>query len=68
LPPEEGEMLMIKRVLHNIEAQPESNQRELIFHSRWKLTTKTYNLIIDGGSYTTVTSIELVSKLNLATI
>ena len=34
LRPKEGEMLMIKRVLHAIEAPPEANQREQIFHSR----------------------------------
>jgi len=31
LPPEEGEMLMIKRALHATEAPPEASQREQIF-------------------------------------
>jgi len=68
LPIEEGEMLMIKRVLHVIEALSEANQREQIFHSRCKVVNKTCNLIINGGSCTNVASAELVSKLNLATI
>ena len=68
LPPEEGEMLMIKRVLHATEAPLEVNQREQIFHSRCKVANKTCNLIIDGGSCTNVASTEMVNKLNLATI
>jgi len=40
LPPEEGDMLMIKRVLHTTEAPPEANQREQIFHFRCKVATK----------------------------
>jgi len=65
LPPKEGEMLMIKRVLHSTEAPSEANQREQIFHSRCKVTNKTCNLIIDGASCTNVASTEMVSKLNL---
>jgi len=68
LPPEDGEMLMIKRVLHASEAPLEANQREQIFHSRCKEADKTCNLIIDEGSCTNVASIKMVSKHNLATI
>jgi len=68
LPPKEGEMLMIKRVLHTTEALLEASQREQIFHLTCKIASKTYNLIIDGGSCTNVASTEMVSKLNLATI
>jgi len=68
LPPEEGEMLMIRRVLHATEAPPEVSQIEQIFHSRCKVANKTYSLIIDGGSCTNVASTKIVSKLNLATI
>jgi len=68
LPPEESEMLMIRKVLHATEAPPEDNQMEQIFHSRCKVANKTCKLIIDGGSDTNVASTEMVSKLNLATI
>jgi len=33
LPPEEGENLMIRRVLHATKAPPEVSQRKQIFHS-----------------------------------
>jgi len=65
---EEEEVFMIKRVPHAIEALPEANQREQIFYSRCKVANKTCNLIIDGGGCTNVTSTEMVSKLNVATI
>ena len=68
LPPEEDEMVMIKRVLYAIEASSEVSQREKIFHSRCKVAGKTCNLIIDGGSCTNVASTEMNSKLNLTTI
>ena len=41
LPPEEGEMLMIRRALRATEAPVEANQREQIFHSRCKVANKT---------------------------
>jgi len=68
LPPKEGEMLIIRRVLHATEAPPKANQGEQIFHSRCKVANKTCNLIIYGGSCTNIASAEMVSKLNLATI
>jgi len=68
LPPEEGKMLMIKSVLYTTKIPPEANRREQIFHFRCKVANKTCNLISDGGSCTNVTSTEMVSKLNLATI
>ena len=37
LPPEEGEMLMIRRVLHATENTSNASQREQIFHSRCKV-------------------------------
>jgi len=44
LPLEEGEMLMIKGVLHATEALQETNQREQIFHSRCKAVDKTCDM------------------------
>ena len=64
---EEGEMLMIKRVLHATKDVLEANQRKHIFYSRCKVANKNSNLIINEGSYTNVAS-ELVAKLNIATI
>ena len=68
LPPEDGEMLMIRRLLHATEAPYKVSQREHILHSRCKVANKAYNLIIDRESYTNVASTELVDKLNLSTI
>ena len=56
LPPEEAEMLMIRRVLHATESTSDASQREQIFHSRCKVANKTCNLIVDGGSCTNVAS------------
>ena len=68
LPSKEGELLMLKRVLHATEAQLDANQREQIFHSRCKVASKTCNMIIGRGSCTNVASTKMISKLNLATI
>ena len=67
LPPKEGEMLVIKRVLHTTKVPLVANQKEQIFYSRYKVANKTWNVIIDGGSCTNVASTKMVSKLNLAT-
>jgi len=50
LPLEEGEMLMIRRILHATKAPPEVSQGEQIFYLRCKVANKTCNLILDGGS------------------
>jgi len=60
-PLEDGEMLMIKKLIHT---PLEANQMEQIFHSKCKVANKTGNLIIDGGDCTNVASTEMVSKLN----
>jgi len=67
-PLEEGEMLMIKRVLHVIDVPPKASQMEQIFHSTCKVAHNTCNLIVDGESRTNVASTKMVSKLNLVTI
>ena len=59
---------MIKNVLNATEAPPETSQREQIFHSRCMIANKSFNLIMDRGSYTNATFTGMVSKLNLATI
>jgi len=41
LPLEEGEMLMIKRVIHATKVPPKARQREQIFHPRCKVAHKT---------------------------
>lgn len=62
--PETGELLVIRRALSTL-FDPETIQRENIFHSRCTINSKVCSLIIDGGSCTNVTSKYLVDKLGL---
>ncbi|KAL1204567.1 RNA-directed DNA polymerase-like protein [Cardamine amara subsp. amara] len=62
--PETGELLVIRRVLSTLH-DPETIQRENIFHSRCTINSKVCSLIIDGGSCTNVASKYLVDKLGL---
>ncbi|NEY13646.1 hypothetical protein DDE04_09090 [Bifidobacterium pseudocatenulatum] len=63
---DEGEMLMIRRVLSS-EAKLEEEQRENLFRTRCTIQNKVCGVIIDSGSCTNVASTTLVEKLNLAT-
>ncbi|KAG7556876.1 Integrase catalytic core [Arabidopsis suecica] len=62
--PETGEILVIRRTLSAL-FDPETIQRENIFHSRCSINSKVCSLIIDGGSCTNVASKYLVDKLGL---
>ncbi|KAL1194506.1 RNA-directed DNA polymerase-like protein [Cardamine amara subsp. amara] len=62
--PETGELLVIRRVLSTLH-DPETIQRENIFHSRCTINSKVCSVIIDGGSCTNVASKYLVDKLGL---
>ncbi|XP_024010454.1 uncharacterized protein LOC112085470 [Eutrema salsugineum] len=62
--PEVGEMLVIRRSLGAL-SDPETLQRENIFHTRCSIGNKVCSLIIDGGSCTNVASKYLVDKLGL---
>ncbi|MDN4193085.1 hypothetical protein DDE03_10970, partial [Bifidobacterium longum subsp. longum] len=63
---DEGEMLMIRRVLSS-EAKLEEEQRDNLFRTRCTIQNKVCGVIIDSGSCTNVASTTLVEKLNLAT-
>ncbi|KAL1203462.1 RNA-directed DNA polymerase-like protein [Cardamine amara subsp. amara] len=62
--PETGELLVIRRALSTL-YDPETIQRENIFHTRCTVNTKVCSLIIDGGSCTNVARKYLVDKLGL---
>ena len=62
--PETGELLVTRRALSTL-FDPETIQRENIFHTRCSVDHKVCSLIIDGGSCTNVASKYLVDKLGL---
>ncbi|KAF8054126.1 hypothetical protein N665_1346s0001 [Sinapis alba] len=62
--PDEGELLVTRRVLSAM-FEPETIQRENIFHTKCTIDSKVCSLIIDGGSCTNVASKYLVDKLGL---
>ncbi|KAF8095701.1 hypothetical protein N665_0325s0004 [Sinapis alba] len=62
--PEAGELLVTRRALSAL-FDPETVQRENIFHTRCSIEHKVCSLIIDGGSCTNVASKYLVDKLGL---
>uniref|UniRef100_A0A0D3A938 CCHC-type domain-containing protein n=2 Tax=Brassica TaxID=3705 RepID=A0A0D3A938_BRAOL len=62
--PETGELLVTRRALRTL-FDPETIQRENIFHTRCSIDHKVCSLIIDGGSCTNVASKYLVDKLGL---
>ncbi|XP_024014856.1 uncharacterized protein LOC112088827 [Eutrema salsugineum] len=64
--PDTGELLVIRRALSAL-VDPETVQRENIFHTRCTVHNKVCSLIIDGGSCTNVASKLMVDKLGLET-
>ncbi|XP_048627321.1 uncharacterized protein LOC125596017 [Brassica napus] len=62
---ETGELLVTRRSLSAL-FDPETVQRENIFHTRCSVEQKVCSLIIDGGTCTNVASKYLVDKLGLA--
>ncbi|KAF8047244.1 hypothetical protein N665_3134s0001 [Sinapis alba] len=62
--PDEGEILVTRRALSAM-FEPDTIQRENIFHTRCTIDSKVCSLIIDGGSCTNVASKYLVDKLGL---
>ncbi|XP_048630695.1 uncharacterized protein LOC125604315 [Brassica napus] len=62
---ETGELLVTRRSLSAV-FDPETVQRENIFHTRCSVEQKVCSLIIDGGSCTNVASKYLVDTLGLA--
>jgi len=67
LPPKEGDLLMIRRLMGSLCKDRNDTQRENIFHYRCLMNGKVFSLIIDGGSCTNVASTRLVEKLGLKT-
>jgi len=67
-PHEEGQLLMIKRLLGGQSCDLSQSQREKIFHTRCKVLDKTFSLIMDNRSCCNCCSTRLVFKLNLTII
>ncbi|KAH1194019.1 hypothetical protein GmHk_19G054917 [Glycine max] len=65
-PQEEGDLLMVRRLLRGQSYDLTQSQRENIFHTRCKIFYSTCSLIIDSGSCCNCCSTRLVSKLSLA--
>jgi len=66
LPLEEGDLLMVWRLMENLCKDRDNTQRKKI-HSRCLVNGKVCSLIIDGGSCTNVASTRLMEKLGLKT-
>ena len=67
-PHEEGNLLMVRRLLGGQSCDLSQSQRDNIFHTRCKILDKTCSLIVDSGSCCNCCSTRLVSKLNLIII
>ncbi|KAL1199259.1 RNA-directed DNA polymerase-like protein [Cardamine amara subsp. amara] len=63
--PDEGELLVVQRILNSEPSPKDTNQRGNIFHTRCTIQNKVCGLIIDGGSCTNVASTHMVKKLSL---
>jgi len=64
---DEGELLVLKRVLSN-QKGVKDEQRKNIFHSHCTVQGKVRSLIIDGGSCANVVSLSMIEKLGLQTM
>jgi hypothetical protein len=63
------EALVIRRALLSVQVKEDDvEQKKNIFHTRCLVNNKVYNIIIDSGSCTNVTSIIMVKKLNMNSI
>ena len=67
--PVTGEFLVTRRALsvQVKEEDPETMQRDNIFHTRCHIEDKVCSMVIEGGSCTNVASTEFVEKLSLPT-
>nr|XP_016468516.1 PREDICTED: uncharacterized protein LOC107791043 [Nicotiana tabacum] len=65
--PNEGDMLVIQRILNAEHEDEESSQREALFHTRCTSHGKICSVIIDGASCTNAVSEEMMTKLSLET-
>jgi len=62
---DDGELLVLRRVLHTQDTPYDKAQRDMTFHSRCTIQDKVCNLIIDGGSCTNIASTTLIKKLSI---
>ena len=67
-PHEEGDLLMVRRLLGVQSCDLSQSQRENIIHTRCKILDNTCSLIVDSGSCFNCCSTRLVSKSNLTII
>ena len=67
-PYEEGDLLMVRRLLGGQSCALSQSQRENIFHTRCEILDKTCSLIVDNESCGNCYSTRLVSKLKLTII
>jgi len=61
------ECVVAPRVLSAQVAQAEQNQRHNLFHTKGVVKERSVCVIIDGGSYNNLASMEMVEKLTLTT-
>ena len=66
--PCEGDLLVVRHMLGQVQKPLDESQRENIFHTRCLINNKLCSLIVDGGSCTIVASTRVVEKLGLTTI
>ncbi len=52
----------------NVQIKEAEEQRDNIFHTRYRMKDKVCSLIIDSGSCTNVANTELIEKLSLPTL
>ena len=64
-PQEEGDLLMVRRLLGGQSCDLTQSQRENIFHTRCKIFYNTCSLIVDSGSCCNCCNTRLVCKLSL---
>lgn len=62
---DEGEILVIRRLLNSNHVNEDPRMRENIFQTRCTSHGRVCNVTIDGGSCTNVVSEEVVTKLSL---
>jgi len=62
---EEGDLLMVRRLLGGQSCDSTQSQRENTFHTRCKKIYNTFSLIVDSGSCCNCCNTRLVSKLSL---
>lgn len=65
--PDEGDILLIQRILHAEHDDEESSQWKALFHTRCISRGKVCSVIIDGGSCTNAVSEDMLTKLDLET-